>query len=92
MAEIDRARDLLAEARRYVRTSVCASKDYVEDALEVMDRARRGHPELGVFVRLESNLGAGLAWMLAAPSVLEGYIDGASWELLALQGRREGIA
>jgi hypothetical protein len=83
-AEIDRLRDMLAEARHYLRSSVVASADLVDDVLELMGV---GRDDTGTLGRLADNLRAGRACMLAAPTVLEGYIDGARWELLMLKGR-----
>lgn len=80
--EVDRLRGLLAEARRYVRSKPDVAREMLEQAMEEL-------VWFAAFLRLADNLYAGLKFIRAAPDVLEGYIDGASYELLAAQGRRQ---
>jgi hypothetical protein len=85
--DIDRILDLLRRARRHVRSRVCEARDDVDEAVRLMERA--DGPALSA--RLAANLRAGLRCHLADPRVLEGYIDGACWEILAMGRHRRGL-
>jgi hypothetical protein len=90
-SEVDRLRDLLAEARRYVRSDPEEARRLVGRAVCGMTARRVARRDGGRVARLAENLLAGRRSVRAAPHVLEGYIDGASWELLAMVGRIRGV-
>jgi len=92
---IDRIRDELSEARRYVRT---AEPDEAISKFANIGRENfftaicRLNGLFGIAIavnRLAGNLAVGAEFVQVDPSVLEGYIDGARFELLALRGLAE---
>lgn len=78
MAKLDEALDLLREARRYVRTDPAEAERLAEVASsKILAAMLPGSLDF----RLRRNLGVGMRFVLAAPDVLKGYIDGAILEI-----------
>jgi hypothetical protein len=88
--EIEAARSELSEARRYVRRQPADADAQIERFRFKLAGAVALDSSLEELRdRLTANLVAGQACKTAAPHVLEGYVDGALWELSWLKGRIE---
>lgn len=90
IALIDSLRDDLVEARRYIRmqpnnTAIHTDRfrQKIETLIDYCEFARHSA------YRWCGNLVFGVDNCRAVPGVLEGYIDGASYELCALKGQVE---
>jgi hypothetical protein len=79
---LTRARDELAEARRYVTSNVPAALDHVAFAVREI-----GEAPVAVDRRLKHNLRVGCEFVLVCPAVLDGYAAGAVFELGVLIAR-----
>lgn len=93
-ATLAEVRDQLKEARRYTREYLPSCRVRILEALRGMDkwiRCNRGiQPDsrIGQIEASSRNLTIGLEYIQADPAVLEGYIDGAVFELSL--GKRGG--
>jgi hypothetical protein len=83
IARIDRVRDGMDEARRYVRT-----RDPAATEAACRDLAHAIF-DLPLGDRLNRNLEVGTKCLAANPSLLESYLECARWELLGYRGRVE---
>lgn len=77
--------DRLKEARRYVRTNVPATREMIAACIDrikfhytMFDKDVIVRPRI---YRAVHNLDVGLEYIQVCPQVLEGYIDGAAFEL-----------
>jgi hypothetical protein len=79
-------RDELAEARRYVRTRPDQAHAAIHRFLNKLQDHRGRHRTItdNAF-RWTRNLTEGLHADPSRPAILEGYIDGTSWELFVIQ-------
>lgn len=76
------AREYLTEARRWCRTKPEAAADGIESANRVLWAM---NTDIGT--RLMDNLHESMIYLLACPTMAEGYIDGALFELQAFGDR-----
>lgn len=90
LAAIDDLRNELAEARRYVRTKPASTETAITRFCHNLQDLR-GHslPVEDHAYRWAFNLYMGRLCTAAAPHVLEGYIDGTSWEIAWIKGQIE---
>jgi hypothetical protein len=90
IAAIDGLRDDLAEARRYVRTRPDETNKILTRFRYELNKIRWWDTWLHEFTsRCFRNLDGGEAWMMVAPTVLENYIECASFELAWIKGQVE---
>lgn len=91
---IDRIRDDLNEVKRYVRhVDPVETQSGIENACIAIRMLRCPGLVIGLLAnRLADNLKEASKFIQVEPHILEGYIDGARFELLALSGRIEKAA
>lgn len=97
LASIDDLRSELAEARRYVRTQpseagalLARCHDLLFEIYSASDDSDFGGSGIEAITdRLMDNLRAGRKARCASPNILEGYIDGALWEMAWIKGQVE---
>lgn len=94
IARVAGVRDDLRELRRYVRTkpnhlmtALASDKGAIDHLNELSRLLPAAHAT--VPARIIENLLVALAWTRACPAAMEGYLDGADWELALIVSRLE---
>jgi hypothetical protein len=80
MRKIDDLLDTLREARRYVRSNPCEARRLALEAQTALI-LMMANDQTSFSIRLYENLLVGVYFLLVAPDVLGGYIDGAILEI-----------
>lgn len=90
---IDVVRGKLIESRRYIRSEPTVAKSYLLSTVGDIDYlVKPCGIEGGVMARIGDNIKVALGSILACPDALDGYIEGALWELERSKGRISRIA
>ena len=92
--QINRAREVLAEARRYVTVNQAIAEEMLENASEIIEEAFGGICVTADECedRLVGNLTDARDWILSAPTPAVGYIDGVRQTLAVIVGRLEKLS